>query len=82
MTDARSPGGLPFELAQVTDSLVHVGGEDLNALLAQFSQPDRQLRFVDGRLEATVNGLQITIYELRLGPEGFDLRLCLGGRDG
>lgn len=82
MTDESSPGGLPLELGKVTDSLIHVGGDDLNALLAQFSQPDRQLRFVDGRLEATINGLQITVYELRLGPDGFDLRLCLCGKPG
>jgi hypothetical protein len=82
MTDSAPGGGLPFELAKVTDSLIHVGGDDLNALLTQFSDDSKQLRFVDGRLEATVNGLTVTVYELTLGPDGFDMRLCIGGREG
>jgi len=82
MADEQGCGGLPLDLGQVTDSLVHVGGDDLNALLAHFSQEDRELKFVDGRLEVSVNGLQITVYELKLGPEGFDLRLRLGGKAG
>ncbi len=80
MTDAANPAGPVAGLAAVTDSLVHVGADDLNALLAQFSSPGRELRFADGRLIASINGLQITVYELTLGPEGFDLRLRLGGQ--
>lgn len=80
MMDGANPAGPALSLAAVTDSLVHVGADDLNALLAQFSSPGRELRFEDGRLIATVNGLQITVYELTLGPEGFDLRLRLGSQ--
>ena len=82
MTDQTPDHALPLDLSAIGDSLIHVGGDDLQALLAAFSTEDRQLSFTDGRLQAKVNGLTLEVYELRLGPEGFDLRLRLASREG